>query len=117
MVLVYRPLWIGRSISSFVALSREVLSTTRLLLRELACISGNWIIGGGLKKNGYYFIGDSANALCQFIITPYDNAMHSTPKDNFNFSIHCQELLLNVPLEKLISAGAFCGSHCSFHWH
>ena len=68
-----------------------------------------------LERDGYYFIGDSAYALRQFIITPYDNAMHSTPKDNFNFSILCQELLLNVPLEKLISAGAFCGGHCSFH--
>ncbi len=38
-----------------------------------------------LKRNGYYLIGDSAYALRQFIITPYDNAMHSTPKDNFNF--------------------------------
>jgi hypothetical protein len=38
-----------------------------------------------LERNGYYFIGDSAYALRQFIITPYDNAMHGTPKDNFNF--------------------------------
>ncbi len=70
-----------------------------------------------LERDGYYFIGDSAYALHQFIITPYDNAMHGTPKDNFNFSIHCQELLLNVPLEKSISAGEYCGVHCSSHWH
>jgi hypothetical protein len=38
-----------------------------------------------LERYGYYFIGDSAYALLQFIITPYGNAMHRTPKDNFNF--------------------------------
>jgi hypothetical protein len=46
-----------------------------------------WLLHNGwwLEKYGYYFIGDSAYALRQFFITPYDNAMHSTPKDNFNF--------------------------------
>jgi hypothetical protein len=38
-----------------------------------------------LEKYGYFFIGDSAYALRQFLVTQYDNAMHSTPKDNFNF--------------------------------
>jgi hypothetical protein len=68
----------------FLALSHEGLSMTQLHLRELASICGYWIIDGDWKK-GYYFLGDSAYALHQFLITPYDNAMHSTPKDNFNF--------------------------------
>lgn len=38
-----------------------------------------------LMKKGLYLIGDSAYALRSFLITPFDNAAHSTPEDNFNF--------------------------------
>ena len=34
---------------------------------------------------GFYLIGDSAYALRSFLITPYDNAMHGTAEDDFNF--------------------------------
>ena len=34
---------------------------------------------------GFYLIGDSAYALRSFLITPYGNAMHGTPEDDFNF--------------------------------
>ena len=42
----------------------------------------NW---NSLCEKGYYFIGDSAYALRSFIHTPYDNALHGTPEDNYNF--------------------------------
>jgi hypothetical protein len=45
-------------------------------------LEDNWMI---LKEKGYYFIGDSAYALRQFLITPYDNTFHGTPEDTFNF--------------------------------
>ncbi|KAL3805723.1 hypothetical protein ACHAW5_003832 [Stephanodiscus triporus] len=38
-----------------------------------------------LRRRGYYFIGDSAYSLRSFLMTPYDNAMHDTAEDNFNF--------------------------------
>jgi hypothetical protein len=38
-----------------------------------------------LKSKKYFFIGDSAYALRSFLMTPYDNAMHGTAEDNFNF--------------------------------
>ena len=38
-----------------------------------------------LKRRGYLFIGDSAYALRSFLMTPYDNALHGTAEDNFNF--------------------------------
>ena len=38
-----------------------------------------------LCEKGYYFIGDSVYALRSFIHTPYDNALHDTPEDNYNF--------------------------------
>jgi len=38
-----------------------------------------------LMEKGYYFIGDSAYALKSFLLTPYDNAMHGTAEDNYNF--------------------------------
>ena len=38
-----------------------------------------------MAEKGYYFIGDSAYSLRSFLLTPYDNAMHGTPEDNFNF--------------------------------
>ena len=38
-----------------------------------------------LKSKRYFFIGDSAYALRSFLMTPYDNAMHGTAEDNFNF--------------------------------
>ncbi len=46
-----------------------------------------WLIQNwkSLMDKGYYFIGDSAYALKSFLLTPYDNAMHGTSEDNFNF--------------------------------
>ena len=38
-----------------------------------------------LCSKGYYFIGDSAYALKSFLLTPYDNAYHGTPEDNYNY--------------------------------
>jgi hypothetical protein len=36
-------------------------------------------------SKGLHFIGDSAYSLKLFILTPYDNAAHGTPEDNYNF--------------------------------
>ena len=47
-----------------------------------AWLMDNW---NTLRELGYYFIGDSAYALRSFIHTPYDNALHGTPEDNYNF--------------------------------
>ena len=46
-----------------------------------------WLIHNwkSLMDKGYYFIGDSAYALKSFLLTPYDNAMHGTTEDNYNF--------------------------------
>ena len=42
----------------------------------------NW---KGLMEKGFYFIGDSAYLLQSFLLTPYDNALHGTDEDNYNF--------------------------------
>lgn len=42
----------------------------------------NW---KSLAEKGFYFIGDSAYAIKSFVVTPFDNAVHGTPEDNFNF--------------------------------
>lgn len=34
---------------------------------------------------GFFFIGDSAYSLRSFLVTPYDNVLHGTSEDNFNF--------------------------------
>ena len=68
-----------------------------------------------LSRRGFYFIGDSAYALKSFILTPYDNVLHGTLEDSYNFSSHHQESLLNVLSVKLIFAGAFSGGRSSFH--
>ena len=38
-----------------------------------------------LAEQGFYFIGDSAYELKSFLFTPYDNVLHGTPEDNYNF--------------------------------
>jgi len=38
-----------------------------------------------LKEKGYYLIGDSAYLTRSFLITPFDDAMHGTAEDNFNY--------------------------------
>jgi len=38
-----------------------------------------------LVSKGYYIIGDSAYSLRSFLITPFDDAMHGTAEDNFNY--------------------------------
>ena len=38
-----------------------------------------------LAGKGYYFIGDSAYSQKSFLLMPYDNAIHGTPEDNYNF--------------------------------
>ena len=40
---------------------------------------------GRLARKGFHFIGDSAYSIKSFLITPYDNAIHGTAEDNFNF--------------------------------
>jgi len=46
-----------------------------------------WLIQNwqSLVSKGYYFIGDSAYSLKSFLLTPYDNAVHGTSEDNYNF--------------------------------
>jgi hypothetical protein len=38
-----------------------------------------------LAEQKFYFIGDSAYAIKSFLLTPFDNAVHGTPEDNYNF--------------------------------
>ena len=38
-----------------------------------------------LADEGLYFIGDSAYAIRSFLVTPFDNAVHGTAEDNYNF--------------------------------
>ena len=38
-----------------------------------------------MGSKGLHFIGDSAYSIKLFILTPYDNAAHGTPEDNYNF--------------------------------
>ena len=38
-----------------------------------------------LAGGHYYFVGDSAYAIKSFLMTPFDNAVHGTPEDNYNF--------------------------------
>lgn len=42
----------------------------------------NWCT---LRDKGYYFIGDSAYSLKSFLHTPYDNTVHGTAEDNYNY--------------------------------
>jgi hypothetical protein len=64
-----------------------------------------------LASKGLHFIGDSAYSIKLFILTPYDNAVHGTSKDNYNFFIwHCG-LRLSVVLVRLISSLEFSGGH------
>ncbi|KAL7545061.1 hypothetical protein ACHAWF_014107 [Thalassiosira exigua] len=42
----------------------------------------NW---SALARHGFYFIGDSAYSLQSFLLTPFDNVLHGTPEDNYNF--------------------------------
>ena len=46
-----------------------------------------WLIDNWhtLRDKGYYFIGDSAYSLKTFLHTPYDNAVHGTAEDNYNY--------------------------------
>jgi len=47
----------------------------------------SWLLrhSNRIARKGFYFIGDSAYLLKSFLLTPYDNVMHGTPEDNFNF--------------------------------
>jgi hypothetical protein len=38
-----------------------------------------------LSRKGFYFIGDSAYAIKSFLLPPFNDVMHGTPEDNFNF--------------------------------
>ncbi len=38
-----------------------------------------------MASKGLHFICDSAYSMKSFILTPYDNAAHGTPEDNYNF--------------------------------
>ena len=38
-----------------------------------------------MAQKGYYFIGDTAYGLRSFLLTPYDDTMHGSAEDNYNF--------------------------------
>ncbi len=38
-----------------------------------------------LADKGFYFIGDSAYSIKSFLLTPFDNAVHRSAEDNYNF--------------------------------
>jgi hypothetical protein len=38
-----------------------------------------------LAGGHYYFVSDSGYAIKSFLMTPFDNAVHETPEDNYNF--------------------------------
>ena len=38
-----------------------------------------------LAEKGFYFIGDSAYSFMSFLVTPFENVLHQTEGDNFNF--------------------------------
>ena len=42
----------------------------------------NWLM---LGRRGFYFFGDSAYSLKSFLLTPYDNVIHGSHEDNYNF--------------------------------
>ena len=42
----------------------------------------NWLM---LGRHGFYFVGDSAYYLKSFLLTLYDNVMHVSHKNNYNF--------------------------------
>ena len=42
----------------------------------------NW---QSLASKGFYFIGDSAYSLKSFLLTPYDNTIHGSADDSFNY--------------------------------
>ncbi len=48
---------------------------------------GKWLHKNwrSLHSKGFYFLGDSAYSLKSFLLTPYDNAVHGTDEDNYNF--------------------------------
>lgn len=38
-----------------------------------------------MVEKGYFFIGDSVYGLQSFLLTPYDNAVHGTAEDDYNY--------------------------------
>jgi hypothetical protein len=42
----------------------------------------NW---ESMLKKGFYFIGDTAYGSRSFLPTPYDDTMHGSAEDNYNF--------------------------------
>ena len=70
-----------------------------------------------LCEKGYYFIGDSAYALRSFIHTPYDNALHDTPEDNYNFFHSSSRISVECAFGEIVHSvrstcdGAFFGVH------
>jgi len=46
-----------------------------------------WLVENwpALGRLGFYFVGDSAYSLKSFLLTPYDNVMHGSHEDNYNF--------------------------------
>jgi hypothetical protein len=40
-------------------------------------------------SKGFYFIGDSAYAIKSFLIPPFNDVVHGTAEDNFNFLVEC----------------------------
>ena len=80
---VYMLLQIRSSGFFFKALSLGVLCMTlRHSSIPINWLMSNWVL---LKRQGQYFIGNLAYSLKTFLHTPYDNTVHGTPEDNYNY--------------------------------
>jgi hypothetical protein len=61
-----------------------------------------WLIDNWCElKRSYYFIGDSVYSLRSSLMTPYDNAMHGTAEDNFNFFHSSSRIVVECAFGKI----------------
>jgi hypothetical protein len=75
-------------------------------------MDNNWY---ELNRRGYYFIDDSAYSIRSFLLTPYDNAMHGTADDNFNFFHSSSRIVVECAYGEIdLLFGVFLGAIAIF---
>ena len=69
-----------------------------------------------LKQKGYYLIGDLVYLICSFLITPFDNKMHGTVEENFNYFHSSSRISIECTFGKINMQWEFCGDRLLSLW-
>jgi hypothetical protein len=69
-----------------------------------------------LAQKGFYFIGDSAYSVKSFILPPFNDVLHGSEEDNFNYFHSSARIAVECAFGEIeLRWGIFIEAQCQYH--